>query len=273
MLPNTSRLSLNTHRDAPVDASFPEEKVVTVAEALQRRAEALQRRIDNAKQMYRDEFLKTRNAGKAINAFSNEFPLEERIEFGKDLAKQAWTLFSRHPGMDGIMDAVDPERKISDGWGSSAEDMQEWNDLFVRGGAVPSGWQRNPYSGEQWQTIVRLTPLAFSYTKATPTVFALKATLFMDFKRQYDKKVEAYFATNDAAEQRQLQVVFFDMVPRSFAIPGVEGYLDDYTLADSIKPMLKQAYDNGLLQTPTGHFRVESNREFEGRIPRRRVWQ
>jgi hypothetical protein len=264
MLPNTSRLSLNTRRDAPIDALFPAAKVVTVAEALQRR-------IDNAKQMLRDEFLKTRNAGKAINAFSQEFTLEERIEFGKDLAKQAWTLFSRHPGMEGIMDAVDSERKISDGWGLSAEDMQEWNDLFVRSGKVPFRWITNHYSVEQWQMIVRLTPLAVSYMKGTPTVFALKATLFMDFKRQYDKKVEAYFATNDAAEKRRLKKMFFDIVPRSFAVPGVVGFLDKDTIADSIQPMLKQAYDNDLLQTPTGHFRVESNREFEGRIPRRRV--
>lgn len=265
MLPNTSRLSLNTRRDAPVDASFPAAKVVTVAEALQRRTETLQRRIDVAKQIAKDELQQTRNAPRAMNAFSERFTTMERMEFGEDLAKQAWAFFSLKSKMKaypGMMDAVDPTRKIVDGWGG-LEDIQAWNHVFLSG-AVPRGWQTNLFSGEPWRIIVRLTPLAAAYMKSASTVFALKATLLLDFKRQYDEKVNAYWAAKDAAERQELETDFFKSVPRSFEIPGMS--LDDYTISDSIRPMLREAYHSGILETPTGHFRVLPDREFKGRV-------
>ena len=260
MLPNTSRLSLNTRRDATIDASFPPRAVVTAAEKLQNR-------IDVATHDANEALRRTRSTLSANYAFSAKFTAMERIEFGEDLAKQAWKLFgiaSKMKGYPGMTDAVDSTRKIFNGWGTS-EDMEAWNNEFPSG-TTPFGWRTNPVSPEAWRTIVRLTPLAVAYMKRDSTVFALKATLFLDFKRQYDENVNAYLATDKEYERRRLEAMFFDRIPRSFAIPGVQGSLDDYTINDSIRPMLLEAYDEGLLETPTGHFRVPDERDFKGRL-------
>lgn len=258
MLPNTSRLHLDTRRDASVDASFPPQAVRTAAETLQGR-------IAEARLIAVDAWARTKTVSASIRAFSERFTAMERIAFGEDLAKQAWTLFSSAP--DVHLDAVDDRRKIHDGWGTD-KDIRAWKASLLSG-RIPFTWRKTPASFKPWSMLVRLTPLSFAYMKTNETTFALKATLLLDFKRQYDEKVQHYLHPLYPEERRYLETTFFDNLPRSFNIPGV-GAVDDFTLDDSILPMLREAYNHGILQTPTGHFMdfmVLRQHVFEVRVP------